>query len=314
MQLPASATVSHPPVRRRLHTPLSSGAIIHPLLSPFHSLLLLPLLLTLTTVQPAHLMPSSNSEAAPVAQPAIEAQAASHAGCLHSGAVHSEYGSPSSVLSMDVSRPTVPPGPSEVQIRVVCAGMNPADVRIVEGDFRSFMPLTFPHVAGFDCSGVVTAVGSQVVRDDLRVGQSVYACCAFAIGGAFQQFVCVDESLVSVKPSSMSFAEAAAVPVAGSTALTALLQGGVKAGSRVVVIGAAGGCGTFAVQMAKALGASLVVGVTSAANAEYVRSLGADQTIDSHGPITSPLSTRHPLKDIDVIFDAMGTGSRLTAC
>ena len=227
--------------------------------------------------------------------------AAADAGSQYQVAVtQSAYGDAGSALSLNAAWPRATPSASQVVIRVVAAGMNPADVRIVEGEFSGFFGLMFPQVPGFDCSGVVVECGSAVTR--FRCGDAVYACFRIQSAGAFQQYVAVDEALVSLKPANMTFVDTAALPVASSTALTAMEQAGLTSGSRVLVIGASGGCGSYAVQIAKAMGAAYVVGVTSTSNVCLVAELGADLVID----YTQKPIRESGLADMDVIFDTVG--------
>ncbi|MEU8615186.1 NAD(P)-dependent alcohol dehydrogenase, partial [Actinoplanes sp. NPDC048791] len=148
---------------------------------------------------------------------------------------------------------------------------------------------------GLDVAGVVTAVGARVTR--FRPGDEVYGTCAT---GSFAEQATAKEDRLARKPAAISFEQAAATPVSGVTALQSLRDGGVQAGRRVLITGAGGGVGTFAVQLAKAYGAS-VTGVCSTGKADLVRSLGADGVIDY---------TRHEVdRDgpvYDVIIDTAG--------
>jgi NADPH:quinone reductase-like Zn-dependent oxidoreductase len=129
-------------------------------------------------------------------------------------------------------------------------------------------------ILGFDVAGRVEAVGSQVMR--LRAGDDVFGASKF---GAFAEFVCVNEDTLVPRPASVSFAEAAATPTAGYTALQGLHRGRIKAGQRVLIDGASGGVGTFAIQIARAYGAD-VTAVCSTRNVEIVSALGASRVID----------------------------------
>lgn len=173
--------------------------------------------------------------------------------------------------------PVTPPDRTGVQIQVRAASINPIDWQMMEGNRKLIASRSFPFVPFFDLAGVVTAIGQGVTR--FKVGDAVHADSEKNGGGA-SQFANVQEHLVSRKPESLTFAEAAALPLAGQTALLALEKGGVGQGSRVCILGASGGVGTFAVQIAKALGAAQVVGVCSGRNMAFVRSLGADAVVD----------------------------------
>ncbi|MGW4791969.1 NAD(P)-dependent alcohol dehydrogenase [Nonomuraea sp. NPDC004297] len=192
------------------------------------------------------------------------------------------YGSPDVLELRDIDRPA--PGPGEVLVRVRAASVQPADWHLMRGEpyvsrlMPGFLGLRKPKITilGADVAGVVEATGPGVTG--FAPGDEVYAM--LAMGGGFAEYVCVPESELAPKPATLSFEEAAAVPLAAGTALLALRdQGGVRPGSRVLVNGASGGVGTFAVQLGKAYGAH-VTGVCSTRNVDLVRSLGADEVID----------------------------------
>lgn len=214
--------------------------------------------------------------------------------------VQSGYGDADAVLSLSTAHPVLAPSPTQVQIRVHAASLNPIDWQMVQGNRRLISRRSFPFVPLFDIAGVVTAVGSAVTR--FAVGDAVYTDNEKDGGGA-SEFVNVDQDLVSAKPGSLSFAEAAAVPLAAQTALMTLETAGVGEGSRVVVIGASGGVGSFAVQMAKALGARHVVGVCSGRNSDVVKALGADEIVD-HTRTTMDEALRD--RPMDVVIDCVG--------
>jgi NADPH:quinone reductase-like Zn-dependent oxidoreductase len=189
--------------------------------------------------------------------------------------VQSGYGEPAKVLLIDeVEKPT--PADDQVLIRVVASSVNSGDWRLVLADpflVRLMSGLRRPRERiGGDVAGIVEAVGSDVTN--LQPGDEVYG-----VGnGAFAEFV-AGKSFVR-KPANLTFEQAAAVPIAALTALQALRdKGGLSAGQRVLINGAGGGVGTFAVQMAKAMGAH-VTATTQPDKAELLRSLGADEVID----------------------------------
>ena len=191
-----------------------------------------------------------------------------------------EYGSPDVLELRDIDRPEIADG--EVLLRVHAAGVNPADWAIVGGlpyIARPVYGLRKPKnaVRGTDVAGTVEAVGAGVTR--LRPGDEVFGWCG-GLGGAFAEFASASEQALAPKPANLTFERAAAVPMAGLVALQALRDhGGVRAGQKVLVNGASGGIGTFAVQIAKALGAE-VTGVCSTRSVDLVRSIGADHVID----------------------------------
>jgi NADPH:quinone reductase-like Zn-dependent oxidoreductase len=192
--------------------------------------------------------------------------------------VQDRFGPPEVLQLADTDMPEV--GASDVLVRVHAAALNPADWHLLRGDplVARLMGagLTRPkaRVAGIDAAGVVAAVGANV--RGLRAGDAVLGFCR----GAFAEFACAAAEKVVSKPASLSFEQAAAVPVAATTALRGIRDvGEVQAGQRVLVNGAGGGVGTFAVQIAAALGAE-ITGVCSPGNAGLVRSLGAAHVID----------------------------------
>ena len=193
-------------------------------------------------------------------------------------AIYTRYGPPESVLRIEEAEPPVP-GEGEVLIAVRAAAVNPLDIGFMRGTpyiLRLAFGLTRPKrtCPGVDVAGLVEAVGSGVTR--FRPGDAVSGLCR----GAFAEYGCAPESALAVKPAGLSFEQAAAVPLAGLTALQGLRDAGrIRAGQKVLITGAAGGIGTFAVQLAKAFGTE-VTAVCGTSGLELVRSLGADRAID----------------------------------
>ncbi|MCP2242850.1 NAD(P)-dependent alcohol dehydrogenase [Lentzea aerocolonigenes] len=198
--------------------------------------------------------------------------------------VQDRYGSHETLRLAEVDRPT--PANGEVLVRVCAASVNAADWHIMRGDprlARLAMPVAFgwsgpkKKIRGRDFAGVVEAVGPGVTR--FRPGDEVFGDLGFS-DGAFAEYVCAGEDLVAAKPAGLTFEQAAAIPLAGNTALTGVRDvAEAKPGQRFLVNGASGGVGTFAVQLAKSFGAE-VTAVCSARNADLVRSIGADHVID----------------------------------
>jgi NADPH:quinone reductase-like Zn-dependent oxidoreductase len=214
--------------------------------------------------------------------------------------VQDAYGSADVLQPRDIDRPSI--GDGEVLIQVRAAGVDPGVWHLMSG--RPYLVramgfgLTKPRVAvrGRDVAGVVESVGVGVTR--IRPGDEVYGTCE---SGSFAEFAAAPEGQLALKPSNLTFEQAASVPISGVTALQGVRDSGeVAAGQHVLVIGAAGGVGSFAVQFAKALGAT-VTGFCSASKVELVRSLGADDVIDY---------TRHEVDGggpkYDVIIDTAG--------
>ncbi|MEQ4304738.1 NAD(P)-dependent alcohol dehydrogenase [Plantactinospora sp. B6F1] len=196
-------------------------------------------------------------------------------------AVLRAYGPPEALEITDVQRPA--PGDDEVLVRVRATSVNPYDWHHIRGEplVARLMPdgpgLRTPAITvpGCDMAGQVEAVGRNVTG--FRPGDDVYALLA---EGGFGEYVCVREELLAPKPANLSYEQAAAVPMAGVTALVGLRDAGrIQPGQRVLVNGASGGVGTFAVQLARAFGAT-VTGVCSTRNLELVGSLGADEVVD----------------------------------
>jgi NADPH:quinone reductase-like Zn-dependent oxidoreductase len=189
-----------------------------------------------------------------------------------------KYGSADVLQLRDVAQPA--PGKDEVLVKVRAAGVDPGVWICMTGRpyaARAAFGLTKPKVAvrGRALAGVVTAVGAGVQR--FQPGDEVYGT---SLGGTFAEYTVTNGQRLAPKPAALSFEQAAAVPISGVTALESVRDGGqVQAGQRVMIIGAAGGIGSFAVQIATALGAR-VTGVCSAGKADLVRSLGAEDVID----------------------------------
>jgi NADPH:quinone reductase-like Zn-dependent oxidoreductase len=188
-----------------------------------------------------------------------------------------QYGGPEVLELRDIPRPQI--SDDQVLIRVLAAGVNPADWAVMSGlpyIARPVYGLTTPKnpVRGTDVAGVVEAVGTAVTQ--FQAGDEVFG----SADGSYAQFAAADPEKLTRKPANLTFEQAAAVPMAGLVALQAVRDhGGVRPGQRVLINGASGGIGTFAVQIAKALGAQ-VTGVCSTRNVELVRSLGADHIVD----------------------------------
>jgi NADPH:quinone reductase-like Zn-dependent oxidoreductase len=234
------------------------------------------------------------------------------------------YGDPREVLHLtDVEVPEITV--DQVLVRVHASSANPYDWHLICGEPVLMRPalggVRGPRrVVGADLAGVVEQVGSAV--RDVAAGDEVYG---FA-DGAFAEFVAAPAGKLARKPATLTFAQAAAVPLAAVTALQGLRRGGLAAGQRVLVIGASGGVGTFAVQLAKHAGAE-VTGVCSTGRLELVRSLGADQVIDytvrdpASGPATydlifqlggrySPRALRRLLTPRGALVQSYGDGNR----
>jgi NADPH:quinone reductase-like Zn-dependent oxidoreductase len=206
------------------------------------------------------------------------------------------YGGPDQ-LKLE-SAPTPTPGPGEVLVKVHAAGVNPVDWKIREGAFNS--PSTkFPITLGYDVCGTVEAVGDNVAR--IQIGDVVYSYINLARGGGYAEYVTIAENEVALKPTTLEPVEAAAVPLAALTAWQALFDNAnLKRGQTVLIHGAAGGVGTFAVQFAKFKGAT-VIATASEKNHAYLKDLGADVVIDYNTQKFEEIA-----KDVDVVLDSIG--------
>lgn len=195
--------------------------------------------------------------------------------------VYRRYGGPEVLRLETVAEPT--PGPKDVLIHVYAASLNAADEYLLKGEpalLRLSAGLRGPKrsVLGADIAGMVVAVGGQVTQ--FRPGDAVYGDLSGCELGGFAEYVCASEDALALKPARLSFEQAAAVPLAAVTALQGLRAGGqVVPGQQVLIHGASGGVGTFALQLARSFGAT-VTAVCSTRNVEVARSLGADHVVD----------------------------------
>lgn len=209
--------------------------------------------------------------------------------------IHS-FGGPEVLQIEDVVRPA--PASDEILVQVFASGINPADWVVRQGgnDFlRPFLKL--PIILGMDAAGIVAEVGSEVTA--FKKGDMVYGVPNFPGDGSYAEYCAAKANQFALKPKSLDFNHAAGVPVASLTAWTALFANGrFKAGQRVLIQGATGGVGSFAVQFAKAKGA-YVIGIASAGNLNYLRQLGADEVLDYTSQKFEELVT-----DIDLVLEA----------
>ena len=211
--------------------------------------------------------------------------------CIHG------YGGPDVLVYEEVPRPF--PGPGEVLVRVHAAGINPVDWKIREGELKAQLHHRFPLILGWDVSGVVEALGTGANR--LKVGDAVFSRPDIARNGAYAEFIVMRESEVALKPKSLDYIHAAALPLAGLTGWQSLfVAAGLTAGQRVLIHAAAGGVGHLAVQLAKWKGAH-VIGTASTRNHDFVHQLGVEQVIDYNTERFEEV-----VQPVDVVFDTVG--------
>jgi alcohol dehydrogenase len=205
------------------------------------------------------------------------------------------YGSKDGLRAGDMPDPEL--REDEVMVQVHAAGVNPLDAKIRNGEFKLILPYRPPFVLGHEVAGVVVRVGQRVRR--FKPGDQVYARPDDFRIGAFAEYIAVKEDSLAIKPGELSMEEAASIPMAGLTAWQALVEkADLKKGQKVFIQAGSGGVGTFAIQLAKHLGATVAT-TTSTANAELVKSLGADVVIDYKKEDFESL-----LRDYDVVLNS----------
>ncbi len=215
-----------------------------------------------------------------------------------------EFGGPERLVPMDLPDPH--PGPGEVVVRVVAAGVNPVDWKIREGLLRDRIPHVFPLVPGWDLAGTVEEIGDDVTR--IRKGERVFAYARKPVvqWGTYAELVVVPETSVAPMPSRLLFEEAAAVPLAALTAYQSLFgRAGIARGNVVLIHAGAGGVGHFAVQLASNAGAR-VLATAGAGSQEFLLGLGASVAIDYTREDWSEAVDRFSPEGVDFVFDTVG--------
>src|SRR3954471_10095581 len=206
-----------------------------------------------------------------------------------------EYGELELLKYEDAPRPE--PKENEVLVRVIACGVNPADPLVISGQLAKEFGTHLPLIPGYDVAGVIEKIGAKVSR--LKVGDAVYGYALF--GGGWAEYAVLAENEAAIKPKSLSFVDAAAVPLAALTAWQGLIDTAkVSAGQTVLIHGGSGGVGSFAIQIAKAKGAR-VIATASTANQDILKQLGADVAIDY-----TKTKFEEVARDVDVVFDTVG--------
>jgi NADPH:quinone reductase-like Zn-dependent oxidoreductase len=197
----------------------------------------------------------------------------------------------------EVATPT--PGPNDLLVKVNAASVNPVDTKIAHGYGGPSAQRKLPHVLGRDGAGTVSQIGSAVTG--FKVGDEVYGVADAARWGGFAEYVIMPAATTAQRPAGLSDVDAGSLPIAGLSAWAGIVTAGnLQKGQRVLIHAGAGGVGSFAVQLAKHIGAT-VAATASAKNTEFVRSLGADHVIDyTKGDFATAI------KDVDLVFDLMG--------
>lgn len=198
----------------------------------------------------------------------------------------------------------------DVLVEVHAASINPLDIKIKNGEFKLLLPYQLPLIMGNDLAGVVVRVGSQVTR--FKPGDEVYARPDVDRIGAFAEYIAIKEDSLALKPTTLSMTEAASIPLVGLTAWQVLVEkANLRQGQKVLIHAGSGGVGTFAIQLAKHLGATVAT-TTSTANIDWVKRLGADIVVDytrddfekilsDYDVVLSSLDTRTLTKSVQVL-------------
>jgi NADPH:quinone reductase-like Zn-dependent oxidoreductase len=206
-----------------------------------------------------------------------------------------EYGEPEVLKFQNVPRPE--PKENEALVRVIASGVNPADPLTLSGKYAREFGTHLPLIPGYDIAGIVEKTGAKVTK--LKAGDAIYGYSTF--GGGWADYVTVTEGEVAAKPASLSFTEAAAVPMGALTAWQALVDvAQLRAGQTILIHGGSGGVGSFAVQIAKARRAR-VIATASTANQDLLKQLGADVAIDY-----TKTKFEEIAKDVDAVLDPVG--------
>ncbi|PYL64986.1 MAG: NADPH:quinone reductase [Verrucomicrobia bacterium] len=208
-----------------------------------------------------------------------------------------EYGGPEVLKYEDAPRPE--PKENEILVKVIAAGVNPVDSAARSQKYARFMNITLPAIPGYDIAGIVERTGTSVTK--FKAGDPVYAYIALDKGGAYAEYAVATEKEAAAKPKSLTYVEAAAVPLVSLTAWQALIDTAkLSPGQTVLIHGGSGGVGSFAIQIAKARGAKAFA-TASTPNQNLLKQLGADVAIDYTKQKFEDIA-----KDVDVVLDSVG--------
>src|SRR5579884_3440986 len=208
-----------------------------------------------------------------------------------------QWGGPEVLKYQEAPRPT--PAEDEILVRIIAAGVNPVDASICSGRYAKVLGITLPFVPGSDIAGIVEKTGTKVTK--FKPGDAVFGYMELKRGGGYAQYAVARETEAALKPQSISFTEAAAVPIAALTAWQALVDtANLVSGQTVLVHGGSGGVGTFAIQIAKMRGAR-VIATASTQNQDLLKELGADVAIDY-----TKQKFEDSARDVDVVLDSVG--------
>ncbi len=232
-------------------------------------------------------------------------------------AIYTQYGPPEVLQLVEIDKPQ--PKPKEILVKIQAATVTSGDVRLRASDFPAlfWLPARFifglfkpkKQILGHELSGVVEAIGEEVTK--FNIGDEVFGSTTMLRTGSYAEYICLPEEwkhgVVALKPSNLSFQEAAALPIGGMTAMFLWRKGGIQEGQKVLVYGASGSVGSYAVQLARAFGAS-VTGVCSTSKLSMVKALGAERVIDYTQEDYSALK-----EEFDIVFDAVGKTTKSKA-
>ncbi|QXP52398.1 NADP-dependent oxidoreductase [Cellulophaga sp. HaHa_2_1] len=215
-----------------------------------------------------------------------------------------QYGTLKDSLSIqEVEKPEIKA--NDILVEVKAASLNPIDYKLAEGHLKDMVPLNLPTTIGYDVSGIVIALGDDV--QNFELGDEIYARVPQEQMGTVAEYVAINVKYAAKKPLNSSFEEAAALPLAGLTAIQALERVGIKKDDRILIHAGSGGVGSFAIQYAKIKGA-IVYTTTSTKNVDWVKALGADRVIDYKTENYQDVA-----ENLDIVFDTLGNDYTLDA-